>query len=640
MSWTRLALLVWFCSSLPVSAPGRSQPIAGPTDPKELADILDKLFAAQMPKLRIPGAVFVFVKDGKVLFAKGYGYADLEKKRPVNPEKTLFRVGSVSKLLTATAVMQLAEQGKLNLDEGVNRYLTLFKLPNNFSRPVTTANLLTHTGGFDECYLGMDARTERDIIPLGPYLAKRLPPRVMPPGEFVSYSNYGMALAGYLVEVLSGDLYAQYVEDNILRPLGMHRSSLSAPAHLAPDIAVGYEYRRGTYVPLPFDYTNLGPAGALNATALDMARFMLAHLQGGRYEAARILQQDTAEQMHRQHFTHHPRMPGVTYGFFERFQNGQRLISHEGDLPGFASMLLLQPDKKLGFFVSYNNDQVMLREELVRKFLEHYEPADAKRKTARPGINFPGRLDRFAGSYRWNRYSRRTLEKILALFLEFRVTAAGDGMLTLHYPKAALKPARWARVEAMLFKEVKGEGALAFREAANGRITHMFLDFLGNPVACEKLPWHEGAPFQSSLIGLFVSIFFSAWTVWPVGYVLSRFRRKPPVTPRPAFLARLLAGGVGFWNVVFLVGMSLALFGDMRGGVPGYVYGIPRAAVALLCIPFLTIPLSVGLPIFALLAWKDRYWSVKSRVHYSLITLAALLFIPFLLYWNLLGFRY
>src|SRR3989454_2828814 len=264
----------------------------GPTDPQELEAFLDPFFAEQMEKLHIPGAVFLLVKDGEIFFTKGYGFANLEKKTPVVPDKTLFRVASISKLFTATAVMQLSEQGLLKLDDDVNKYLTLFQLEANYPQPVTVVNLLTHTGGFDDRFIGMAARSVSEVVSLGPYLAARMPPRVLPPGEVSSYSNHGMALAGYLVEVISGVPFARYIDENILQPLGMRRSSFLLPPHLAPDLAVGYIYKDDASQPVPFDYLNkVGPAGSLNATATDIAPFMIAHLQDGRYGETRILQE-------------------------------------------------------------------------------------------------------------------------------------------------------------------------------------------------------------------------------------------------------------------------------------------------------------------------------------------------------------
>lgn len=154
----------------------QSNTVAGANDPGELKAFLHSFMNKQMEQLHVPGLVFVLVKDGKIFYAEGFGFANVEKQIAVVPEKTVFRVGSVSKFFTATAVMQLYESGKINLHSDVKTYLASFKLPNNYSQPVTVADLLRHTGGFDELYIGMRARTPDKIIPLGEYLASRMSP--------------------------------------------------------------------------------------------------------------------------------------------------------------------------------------------------------------------------------------------------------------------------------------------------------------------------------------------------------------------------------------------------------------------------------------------------------------------------------
>ena len=638
-----LALLVLLLSTLPCLAQGAqtepNQPASsvprqqGPTDPQELEAFLDPFFAEQMEKLHIPGAVFLLVKDGEIFFTKGYGFADLEKKTPVVPDKTLFRVASISKLFTATAVMQLSEQGLLNLDDDVNKYLTLFQLEANYPTPVTVANLLTHTGGFDERFIGMAARSASKVVPLGPYLAARMPPRVLPPGEVFSYSNHGFGLAGYLVEVISGVPFAQYIDEHILQPLGMRRSSFLLLPHLAPDLAVSYGYGNNTYQPVPFDYFNEAPASALITTATDIARFMVAHLQDGRYENTRILHEATAQDMHRQHFTHHPRLPGVAYGFFEGFGHNQRAIMHDGGWNGFGSRLFLLPEQKLGFFVACASYSCFpLIEKLTKQFLNRYYPVQEQPDPPQPSAAFQSRANRFTGSYRHNRYARRTLEKGATLFGQFRVTAGDDGTLTLHSPGDVLEPSRWVEVEPLLFRRVDDEGYMAFREDEKGRITHMFMGL----EAFDKLPWYDTTAFQQRLGNTLLLVFFSACLVWPVSSLIRRLRKQPSSAPRAARLARLLAGFISALNLVFLVGLNLAA---VRMGQE-FVYGMPPLVIALLCIPLLTTLLTALLPIWTVFAWKDKYWSLVGRLHYSLITLAALAYIPFLSYWNLLGFRF
>ena len=644
-----LATLVALLPVLPSSALGMppppnqvllsAPPQQGPTDPQELEAFLDAFFAEQMEALHIPGAVFISVKDGETFFTKGYGFADLESQRPVIPDETLFRVGSVSKLFTATAIMQLVEQGRLNLDEDVNNYLDDFQLPDDYPNPVTVANLLTHTGGFDERLTGTGVRSPSELVPLGQYLADNMPLRVMPPSDTISYSNHGYALAGYLVEEISGSPFEQYIEENILRPLDMNHSSFRQPlpSELAPDLASGYIYTTD-YQVLPVEYLNIAPAGSLYATATDMAHFMIAHLQNGRYEDTRILEEETAQEMHQRQFTHHPQLAGWTYGFHEHIENGQRAIAHGGDITGFSSLLFLLPEQNLGFFVSFNAFVSALfglgdpREELVSRFLDRYYPVAEGPVSGQPSAD----LQRFSGNYRMNRYARTTLEKGLPPIpmLQWRVTANDDGTLTLEYPLNILESSLWVEVGPLLFQEVDGDGYVAFREDEKGRITHMFMSFIV-PMAFEKVSWYETDAFQIGLIGFSVLAFLSV-LIWPVGYLIRHLRKRPAQPSRPALWARYLAGLVSALNLVFVVGLVVRL-GQVFSGV---FYGTPTYFVALLVIPLLTATLTVGLVVFTVLAWRDDYWSVLGRLHYSLIAVAALVFIWIVNYWNLLGFRF
>src|SRR6266581_2243922 len=283
----------------PVLAMHSTPPPPSPTglsDPRELETFLNGVLSAQL-------------RDDRLFFAKGYGSADRQAGKPVSAQTTLFRIGSVSKLFTATAVLQLAEQGKLDLHADVNTYLKTFHLPATYPEPITLAHLLTHTAGFEDRETGLYPLTTSDLEPLGQWLAAHLPARVRPPGELTAYSNYGFALAGYIVEQVSGMPFEQYVEQYLFQPLGMRSSTFRQPlpASLAADLSQGYTYSNGVYHPNPFDVVQGVPEGAMSTTATDMANFMLAQLQNGRFGSQHILQAVPANEMQTQQFTNDPR---------------------------------------------------------------------------------------------------------------------------------------------------------------------------------------------------------------------------------------------------------------------------------------------------------------------------------------------
>ena len=616
----------------PSEADSEAVPLTAPT----LERFLDSLLVAKMDTLRIPGLVISVVQGEDVLLEKGYGFADLETKRPMSPDETVVRIGSIGKVFTATAVMQLVEQGELGLDDDVNQHLRGFQLDAAFPEPVRVKHLLTHTGGFDDDYI-KQALSPTDVVPLGRYLAARMPPRVMPAGEFYSYSNHGIALAGYLVEAVSGIPYDQYVREHILQPLEMHRTHYGPHA----DTATGYLYEDGTYNPQPYLYINDGPAGAWDATANDMGHFMISHLQLGRFNEARILKESSAHAMQQQQFTNDPRFPGIIgFAFILRDRRGQRLVSHSGFLPGHYACMTLIPEEGLGLFFAFNKmsltglEGLKLRRPLVNAFLERYFPTEERAlPQAPPG--FDQRADRYTGYYRLNRYSRSSFLKLVSLGMQFEV-AAGNGALLLK-SFGQPEPWRWVEVDSLLFLEVdgmtRGGRHMAFREEADGRITHMFHEW---PEVYDRIPWHEATRYQMGLLGIFVLVFLSECVGWPAVHLIRRRRKGPVSSGRKAHLARWLAWSSSGLNLIFLIGLALMLvyrYMDL-------VIEVPLEMMALLLIPLLTSTLAMGRVYCASVSWKHACWSTGSRLYYSATTLITLGFIWFLSYWNLLGFHF
>jgi len=292
--------------------------LRGVRDRAELEAYLDGVVTAQLRDKHVAGATVSVVKDGALFFAKGYGYADFDRRKPVDPERTLFRIGSVSKLFTWTAVMQLAEQGKLDLDADVNTYLD-FKVPATYPQPIALKHLLTHTPGFEEDSRDLFTEDPAHITPMGRWLAAHMPARVRPPGTFSAYSNYGTALAGYIVQRVSGTPWEEYIEKHILDPLGMRQTTgrQPLPERLAADMSQGYTWTGGKFVAKKFEIiTGASPAGSVSASATDMARFMLVHLGNGKLGDRRILAESTAVRMHTRSFGHDPRLPGWARGVY------------------------------------------------------------------------------------------------------------------------------------------------------------------------------------------------------------------------------------------------------------------------------------------------------------------------------------
>ncbi len=622
-------------------APSKQETPPDLSDKAGLETYLDNFFADEMPRYHITGATFSIVKEGQLFFSKGYGFTTTAKNVPVSPTKTIFRVGSVSKLFVATAIMQLAEQGKLRLDDPVNRYLAGFKLSENFGRPVTIADLLTHTAGFEDREIGITTLNKADQLPLGEYLKQRLPELVEPPGgqDSYAYSNHGYALAGYLVELISGEAFEQYVQENILRPLDMHYSSFILTPELDTLRATGYQYTFNSLQPLPYDYQQIYPAGSLNSSAEDIAHFMLAQLQGGSYGGKQILQPATVQQMQARQYGHNPALNGITYGFNEYYQNGLRTLYHEGNWPGYTSLLMLIPDKKVGFFVSYNRDINLPREELVQEFIDRFYPATSPVENPPSIATRQSAVAKFAGVYRSSRYNQTTLEKVLSLSLQGKVVAESDGTLTIPTDSPFYRSSHWAETAPQLFKLLDGNDFssqhLYFEQDSQGNVMHMFVGLND----WQKLDWYEQSFFQILLAGVMALIFTVGPLTWAATYLPKSSRNagdfKSPVAKAPQFFRRIsLIYCIVTLSFLSGLGITIVIYRD------DFIYGLPLIMLPLLCLPIFTTLITPLLVAGSALSWRKRYWSIWMRLYYTLLTMTALVFVVFLLYWNLLGFNF
>jgi len=619
----------------------------GPNDAGEMEAFMDELFARQMEENHIAGAAVAVVKDGQLFFSKGYGYADVENKIPVDPERTIFHVGSVGKTITWTAVMQLVGQGKLDLDADVNTYLD-FQIPDTYPQPITLKHLMTHTSGIEDRWLGSAAANESELVSAREWLVANFPGRVRPPGEAAGYSNYNAMLAGYIVSQVSGQPYEEYIQEHIFDPLGMTHSTVYSPvpSDLREDLSVSYTYADGTFQPFPdyFIQPAVLPSGFHQASVTDMARFMIAHLQGGFYGDAAtevyILNESTGRQMLTTLYTPDSRMRGTAYGFFDFSDNGQWVLGHEGYAPVMLSQLLLLPDQHLGVFVVYNSlgarDGGLTPQHVgfQRAFFDHYYPAPAV-ESIQPPADFAERAERFVGFYRTANSHSTTPEKVIGLLGGFtiEVTAPGDG--TLLIPMEGLE-LRFVEVEPLYFQQVDGSFSLVFREDDRGNITHMFTDIQPQN-GFVKLGWYEAPGFNMILVQICLLILLS---MLPVG--LTRAIRNRRVSTdrdtasRGSRAADSILFGICLLNLLFLVGLAI-WFRPMH---PSELHSLSLTVEIVMGLGVLAALLTPVALVYTVLAWKDRYWGSAYRVYYTLVTIAVVAFIWFLHYWNWLGWRY
>lgn len=612
----------------------------------DLADLtgleafIDGQMAAQMEEFKFVGATLSIVKDNEVLLSKGYGYSDPERRIPVDPDRTLFRPGSISKLFTWTAVMQLVEQGKIDLHADVNEYLD-FEIPAQLhqtgreAQPITMAHLMTHTPGFEDRGEGLFLLEKEKMQTLGDYLKNYLPARVFPPGTVMAYSNYGTALAGYIVERISGQLFEEYVEEHIFGPLGMEQSTFRQPPdELDGELARAYNYARGEYHEGGFEYIQGRPAGSLSSTAADMSRFMIAHLQEGFYAGARILEEETAREMHRQQFAHHPKLDGMTYGFIESTYNGRRAITHGGDTLLFHSGLFLLPEEKLGLFVSYNGGSFLPRERLFQAFMDRYYPRESVWEVQQVD-DAAARSQRYLGEYHPNRRSFTTMEKILGLMQATQIGLTDEGYLLTNIFG---EQAQLAEIEPGVYTNRTAEGTtlprtLVFETDEAGR-TMLYSD---GPMTYMKAAWYSTGWFNSLLLALSLLLLVGSIIGWAISFILNHLKKRKVQNPGAAKAARWVAVIFTLLALLFLVGLGNVIGQiDPAFGVPKIFLEDPPGFNLLMTLPLLMVFTGTAVLLFAVLAWRRGYWRRDARIHYTLVTAATLALLWFMYFWNLL----
>ncbi len=363
-------------SPIPIVAATAAPVQSHPLDQADLTAFFDGILPLQLERSDIAGASVLVMKDGNTLLAKGYGYADMKSKKPVDATSTIFRLASISKLFTWISVMQLEEQGKLNLDIDVNNYLD-FQIRPAFNKPITLRNLMTHTGGFEETVNNIIFTDPKKTVSLRDYLIRNQPMRIYPPGEIPAYSNYGVGLASYIVQRASGEPFEQYVQEHIFSPLGMTHSSFYQPLEKPLAGLPSQGYRSDTTKPaVGFEIFNPVGAGGVSSSAADMGRLGQALLNGGELDGKRILKPETLAEMLEPQFQVNNQMPPICMGFYQTWRNNLRWVGHEGDLIAFHSLFFVEPQQKIVLFVSYNSEGGgrAPRPELINFFSDRYFP--------------------------------------------------------------------------------------------------------------------------------------------------------------------------------------------------------------------------------------------------------------------------
>ncbi|MGC5310564.1 serine hydrolase domain-containing protein [Micromonospora zamorensis] len=541
---------------------------------------LDGLLPAALDRTGIAGATVAVVDDGRIITTRGYGYADTgdggDGAVPVDPDRHLFRMGSVSKLVTATAVLQLVQSGDLDLDADVETYLD-FDLPHSYERAVTLRHLLTHTAGFEERIAGL-IRTDGGDVNLRRALMTDPPEQIYEPGTVPAYSNYSNALAGYIVERVSGTRFEEYVQRNILDRAGMPSSTFEQPLPAALRDRVSKGYDNSATPAAPFEIVGTPPPGALSAPATDMARFMLAQL-GEPVGFGPLLDQPTRELMQR------PALdaaslgtladgPRMTLGFFEEDRNGHRILGHGGDTKYFHTHLQIYPDDRAGIFVSLNSngtgalDSHELRQSVVNGFADRYLPAGQGQPTV--GVDAATTAEHAAlaaGTYESSRAIRSNFLTAIGLVGRTTVSVADGNRLLLQPGPLSDSPALYEEVAPWVWREVGGQREIAMR-ATDDRVEAISFDAAFALLPVE--PARSSAVAVPVLAGSTVVLLLTVLS-WPIGAIVRRRLGRAP-RERAGRTARILSRLAVAGTLLALAGWVLSIISIMSlEDVPGAV---------------------------------------------------------------------
>jgi CubicO group peptidase (beta-lactamase class C family) len=639
----------WACCLFAILA---WQSASADTQLPNLEAFVDGVVGAYMSHDQVAGVQVAVVRNGETLLVKGYGIDSVEPRRVVDPNESLFRIGSISKTFTWISLMQLAERGRLKLDDPINDHLPdeLDVPGEGFEHPIRIVDLMNHAAGFEDLLQGLFVDENAPILSLSEQLRERRPHRVREPGKRMAYSNYGAALAGAIVANVSGMDYESYVEQNILQPLGMAhttfreqyapRRGLPQPmaAELAARRAQNIESIQGAWQMVPHEHiVAMAPAGAAVSTAADMARYMLALLDPQQLEAAGVLKAATFAQLREPSLQSAPGMPAIHHGFFNSpLGIGERLgfdnLSHAGATLHFRSFLVVTDDLgeqgNLGIFVAANSGPgqrliVALPEQIFAKYFQPWPQAElamAKDTAAR--------AQEYAGQYRATRRSYTQFEKIVNVGA-MPIVATSDGSLTIRLGGPEL---RLVEAGKDLFRQADGDVTIAFLRDERGAITHLI-----TPIGeFERVGFFTSMQWLAMMVG--------ATVLTCIGLLIAAALRREPVPPYSAGerrSAQVIAATALAWLLFIILMIAWALPFASPLALDQFVYTYPQ--------PLLKVALAVGvvatglsvLGIVTLVpVWRERTWPIGRRLRHSAAVAVFIVLVATLLQWNAIGFRY
>lgn len=601
------------------------------TNAKEVGQFIDQQMTRDLKDFQIPGAVIAIVKDDQVLYSKGYGFANMATKQPINAETSMFRIASTTKLFTWTAVMQLVEAGKLDLDQDINNYLTAFQIPATFPEPITMRHLMTHTAGFEEGGVGYQLTTDQTKLPVSikETLKTHQLARIRPVGQLPSYSNYGAALAGLIIEEISGQPYDDYIQEHIFDTLAMTHATVAEPLprKFSNNQVLGYQAQEDAFIlGTPTYEGGFRPAGSGTVSANDMAKFMLAHLNDGSIYGHQLLKPTTAALMHQTAFRFDQRLPGSALGFQEGEINGQSLLSHAGADTMFITDLYLVPKQQLGIFLSYSGgDADGALASMKTAFFDHYFPVPKREKTDFLPLS-KEELSQYTGPYKFTRRNDSHIDKFFSLLTEMTVKQV-DGQLAIGQ---GAEQELFGKIDDNLFQQIDGQQKLAFKTDSSGKATAMQLDIMPD-MPLERTSLLDQSRFWLPLLGGSLLIFLTMIITF-----LSRIRhlKKQEKKNQQGLWLAFVTSLTAFITMVLTVTHVLNM--DVLQRLSSVSLGLNL----FLVLPVLILLLTLLLAFKTVSVWYHRQFSVIGRLLFSAVPLAAIILSWFFYHWNLLGWQF
>ncbi|HEX3397794.1 MAG TPA: serine hydrolase domain-containing protein, partial [Steroidobacteraceae bacterium] len=598
---------------------------------EDLEAFFDGIIPLQLERSDVAGATVLVMRGSETLLQKGYGFSDLKTKQAVDPESTIFRLASISKLFTWTAAMQLVEQGKLDLDADVDRYLDF---PIGGAHPLTLRNLMTHTTGFEETARDIIVTDPKRYLPLRDYLVQNQPHRLFAAGTVPEYSNYAVGLGSYIVQRVSGERFEDYVAAHIFAPLGMKHSTFFQPPPPALQDLPSQGYPSSTRDPaIGFEIFSPAGAGGISSSAADMGRFGQMLLIGGELDGQRILKQDSLAQMWKTQFRANDQLPPIGLGFYQVWRNELKWIGHQGDLVAFHSLFFIEPQQKLILFISYNSvgSSSKTRAELLNAFSDRYFPSEQHQSFVAAS---PNSLRDIEGTYQATRRADSTILKLFALAGQAHAKVDKDGVLHVDKSKDLRgHPFGWKPIGPDLWQQVDDQGKLFAIRSPDGRIDRLAGSFAAAQL--QRVPWYERDRLVYLALGICflvaISVLFNVLLRLTRRYIL---RSSQPAAPSDRVaLGALPKTAIIYWLLLLTTLAVLFSRFDDNSLPPNSAWDKYFLIGDVLFV--IAIVMSVFVALIAARIWRRPASSRISQVKFTLVAFACVFFSWFAIHWHL-----